>query len=188
MHWDVSLFYSINGLAGQWPWLDEFMRLISRPGTYYLPSLCALLFWYYKKRREAVVLALVLAALIGFADFTANGVKQLIARPRPCQVLTGVKKITGCGRAYSFPSNHAVNTAAAAMFFQLNYPQVAVALWPIVALLGFNRLYVGGHYGTDVVGGWLLGGANAWLDVRFARARRWIKFQQESSTKDHAGR
>ncbi|MGH7852359.1 MAG: phosphatase PAP2 family protein [Candidatus Binatia bacterium] len=184
MHWDVDLFYSINGLAGHWPWLDEFMRLMSRPGTYFIPGLFALVYWYYKKGRQAVVLALVLAALIGLADVTGNGVKQLIARPRPCQVLTGVKKITGCGRAYGFPSNHAVNSAAAAMFFQLIYPKAGLVIWPIVALLGFNRVYVGGHYLTDVLGGWLFGVINAWLVVRFARSRRWIKFRQESCNKD----
>jgi undecaprenyl-diphosphatase len=180
MQWDTALFYSINGLAGYWPWLDEFMRLMSRPWTYLLPSLGALVYWYYKEGRQAVILALMLAALIGLADVTANSVKQLIARPRPCRVLTDVKKVVGCGRAYGFPSNHAVNTAATTMFFQWIYPKVALVLWPVVALLGFNRVYVGAHYASDVVGGWLLGVIAAWLVIRPLRAWRWLNFRQES--------
>ena len=183
MSWDIDLFYSINGLAGHWPWLDDLMRLVSRPWTFSLPALCALVYWYAKKGRAAVVPALVLAALIGLADVMANGVKQLVARPRPCQALTDVKKVTGCGRSYGFPSNHAVNSAAAATFFQLIYPRAALVAWPVVALIGFDRVYVGGHYATDVLGGWLLGGLGAWLVIRFLRARRWPGLAQDCGNK-----
>ena len=183
MQWDIDLFYAINGLAGHWRSLDEVMRLMSRPGTYWIPGLFAAAYWFYKKGRQAVVLVVVLAALIGIADFTANRVKQLIARPRPCQALTGVQRVAGCGRAYAFPSNHAVNSAAAATFFQMIYPKVAWIVWPITALLGFNRVYVGGHYITDVIGGWFLGVIDAWLLLRFLRARGWLG---QATAKDNA--
>ena len=175
MDWDTFLFFSINGMAGHWPWLDELMRLMSRPGTYVIPGFLALAYWYRRKELQAVLLSLVLAALIALGDATASGVKRLVARPRPCQVLSDVRKLTGCGRAFGFPSNHAVNTSAAGLFFQLIYPKTAVIAWPLVALIGFNRVYVGGHYVTDVLGGWLLGGIEAWLVVRLLRARGWVK-------------
>jgi undecaprenyl-diphosphatase len=145
MDWDAYIFYSINGLAGHWPWVDQVMRLVSRPWTYLIPGLVAFAFWYWKERRQALVLAFVLAGLITLTDASASGVKQLVARSRPCQVLENVTRVTGCGRAYGFPSNHAVNTASAALFFQLIYPQTAVVAWPLVALVGFNRVYVGAH-------------------------------------------
>ena len=145
MDWDINVFYSINGLAGHWPWLDEIMRLASRPGTYILPGLLALYFWYRGERRKALVKALLLAALVFSVDATGFAVKQPIARPRPCQTLPDVKRVAGCGRAYGFPSNHAVNTATAAMFFQLLYPRTVFVAWSLIALIGFNRVYVGAH-------------------------------------------
>ena len=169
MDWDTYIFYSLNGLAGHWPWLDQSMRLISRPWTYVLPILLAFAFWFWKERSRALVLALVLGALIPLADKGASVVKELVARPRPCQILKDVTRVTGCGKAYGFPSNHAVNTAAAALFFHLLYPQTAAVVWPFVALIGFNRVYVGAHYPTDVLGGWLLGVIAAWVVVRLGR-------------------
>jgi undecaprenyl-diphosphatase len=184
MDWDTELFLAINGLAGQWRWLDEFMRIVSRPATYWVSGFFALVYWYYRKGRQALVLTLVVLILIGIADLTAGRIKQLVARPRPCQVLTDVQRVTGCGRAFSFPSNHAVNSAAAATFFHMTYPKLAWVVWPITALIGFNRVYVGGHYATDVVGGWLMGAAGAWLLIRFLRGRGWINFSSSSPTKD----
>jgi len=175
MDWDKNFFYIINGMAGHWPWLDEFMRLVSRPGNYLVPGALAALYWFRQSGRKALLHALVLAALIASVDATGFAVKQLVARPRPCQGLQNVKKITGCGRAFGFPSNHAVNTAAAAMFFQLLYPRAVVVAWPLVALIGFNRVYVGAHYPTDVLGGWLLGAFSAWLVIRLLQARRWFQ-------------
>jgi hypothetical protein len=64
MHGDVGLFFSIDGLAGHWPWLDEFMRLMSRPWTYLLPGLGALVYWYHKERLQGVILSVVLAGLM----------------------------------------------------------------------------------------------------------------------------
>jgi undecaprenyl-diphosphatase len=187
MYWDVELFYAINGLAGHWLWLDYVMRLVSRPGTYFIPGFFALIYWYYKKGSQALVLSAVLAALIGVADLTANGLKYLVARPRPCMTLTNVTRVTGCGRAYGFPSSHAVNSGAAATFFQMLYPKSGVVILPITALLGFNRVYVGGHYPTDVAGGWLLGMIEGWIVVRFLRARGWLKPARESHNAEHAG-
>ena len=174
MNLDTQIFYAINGLAGMWTGLDEFMRLISRPWTYVVPSLLAAAFWYRADGFRSIALAAALAALVGLADATAFGVKQLITRPRPCQVLPQVTKVTGCGRAPGFPSNHAVNTAGASVFLQMIYPRTGWITAPVVMLIGFNRIYVGAHYPSDVVGGWLLGVLDAWLFVAFLRARRWL--------------
>ncbi len=101
--------------------------------------------------------------------------KELIQRPRPCLRLQGIHELLGCGVAFSFPSNHAVNTAAAAAFFQVLYPKSGWVGWPLTVAIGLSRVYVGVHYVTDVAGGWLLGamigGILAWL------LRRWSRFQ-----------
>ncbi|MBI2351229.1 MAG: phosphatase PAP2 family protein [Deltaproteobacteria bacterium] len=165
MDWDVALFHSINGLAGQYPGLDAFMTALADPGYFFIPGFLAVGYWIWQKRVQALAGVVVLAGLIVIVDLFGFQVKKLVARPRPCQVLQEVNKVVGCGSTFSLPSNHAVNTASVGIFFQLLYPKTGWIIWPVVILIGFGRVYVGAHYVTDIVAGWLLGGAFGWTVV-----------------------
>jgi undecaprenyl-diphosphatase len=172
---DATLFTAINGLAGTSALLDDLMRILGRPGSLWVPGLLAGGYWVWANRREALIGLPTLLTLIIVADAFGARLKDLVARPRPCQVLQGVHEVIGCGKTFSFPSNHALNTAAAAAFFHLLYPRSGWVTWPIVALIGLSRVYVGGHYVTDVAGGWvagaLLGAVAAALLLRWRRFR-----------------
>lgn len=157
MEWDLTAFRAINGLAGRYDLIDEAMVRLGHPDQLAVPILLAAGYWLWMKRREALIGVPTLTLLILLADFIGAQVKHVAARPRPCQVLQQVQEVVGCGGTFSFPSNHALNTAAAAAFFQVLYPATGWASWPLVALIGFSRVYVGGHYVTDVLGGWALG-------------------------------
>ncbi len=178
MNWDEALFRAINGLAGQSARLDQFFLLLGSRSTLYVPAGLAIGYWLWANRREALLGGPLLAAAVGFSDFLGGQLKWLFERVRPCRALIETVKIEpgGCGGLYSFPSNHSVNTAAAAAFLQVLYPRSGWISWPLVALVGFARVYVGAHYVTDVVGGWLIGGccgaAVAWLLTRWPRFRK----------------
>ena len=77
---------------------------------------------------------------------------------------------------YSFPSNHAMNTVAAAAFLQVLYPKSGWVSWPLVGLVGFSRIYVGAHYVSDIVGSWIIGGLSgafvAWLLLQWPQFRQ----------------
>jgi undecaprenyl-diphosphatase len=158
MSWDVVLFQAINGLAGRSEWLDWLMYQLGRPKFLLLPGLLAFGYWAWMQKVEAALGGPALYATLGIGDFLGAQVKHLTERVRPCRALSGVHELAGCGGTYSFPSNHALNTAAAAAFFQVLYPASGWISWPLVAVIGFSRVYVGGHYVTDVLGGWAIGG------------------------------
>jgi membrane-associated phospholipid phosphatase len=101
-------------------------------------------------------------------------VKLAVGERRPCRTLPAVGHIvTACPPLgdYSFPSNHAVLAAAA-----------AVAVWRLDRTLGIvavvnalviaaSRVYIGVHYPHDVVAGLLLGALVAWAGGRLGRSR-----------------
>lgn len=87
--------------------------------------------------------------------------KWVIARPRP-EVLKIIQE-TG----YSFPSGHSMVATGFYGFLiyliyknikskKVKYPLI-VLLSILIVLIGISRIYLGAHYATDVIGGWIIG-------------------------------
>ena len=112
------------------------------------------------------------AATIGLASLGNELAKGLIARARPDLIQPIVVE-----RGYSFPSGHAALSmvgygVAALLVARSGAPRgvkvaAAFAAGCLVALIGISRVYLGAHFPTDVLAGWLAGGAVvlilAWL-------------------------
>ena len=175
MKWDVDLFYAINGLAERSVALDWAMLALTRPSYLVLPGALLLIYWLRVNRRECLIGVTILAGLIVVTDAFGAQIKHLVHRPRPCVALQEIHQLVGCGGTSGFPSNHAANTAATAAFVHVLYPKTGWVSWPLVVVIGFARVYVGAHYMTDVVGGWMIGGlfgvSAAWLLLRWPRFR-----------------
>ena len=191
---DESLFLAINGLAGSSTVVDQFFLLLGNRSTLYIPAAFFVGYWIWANRWEALLGGPVLAGAVGLADFLGGQLKWFVERVRPCRSLSQAITVEpgGCGGLFSFPSNHAVNTATVAAFLQVLYPRSGWVSWPIVALIGFTRVYIGAHYVTDVLGGWLigilLGAGAAWLLVQWPRfRRRAVPAQQVKTTEAPLG-
>lgn len=108
---------------------------------------------------------------LGALATTTTG-KFLIARHRPESAVD----VSAAG--WSFPSGHA--TAAMAVYGFIAYAiarelpgifqRFEVAYWTavLILLIGFSRMFLGVHYLTDVIGGFMVGGF--WLLIGFSMA------------------
>jgi undecaprenyl-diphosphatase len=163
-------------------WLDGPMRLVTALGDYYVvvPLLAVAVFVFY--RRGWRLSAVLLVVSTGGSVVLTTVLKGLFQRTRPELIESGYQ-----ASFYSFPSGHA--TVAVGFYGMLTvilaYRLRGVARWVVAAcgllvvlLIGFSRLYLGVHYPTDILAGYLsallwlvcVGSVYAlWLSVRDLR-------------------
>lgn len=116
----------------------------------------ALLLWFGDTRIRWMVLFSALALTL--SDQISSGIlKDLIQRPRPCQIMSELNLLVNCGPAFSMPSSHAANSfAQAALFGTL----LSKSRWYVLIgafLISISRVFVGVHFPGDVLAGALLG-------------------------------
>jgi undecaprenyl-diphosphatase len=176
MNLDQFLTRSISELAGRSSTMDWLFLFVSDSDVLWGPCILLGIYWLWRSPREAFVGAATLGVSIGLLDFVGAQIKHLVARPRPCRLISDLHQLQACGKTFSFPSNHAINTAAAAAILQVLYPRSGWVSWPIVGLVGIARVYIGAHYVTDVLGGWLIGGlcgaGIGWLLLQWPQFRQ----------------
>jgi membrane-associated phospholipid phosphatase len=122
--------------------------------------------------------ALLLLLSIGAADLVAvRAVKPAVDRSRPCHSLPSVRAPDGCGPGRSFPSAHAADTAAAATIVGWAAPALSPLALALTAIVGISRVYLGAHYPSDVVAGWLVGAVVAAVLIIIARLRYALRIE-----------
>lgn len=151
-------------------WLLEAVRDLTALGGVFLRNLIALgaivALVFLRLRREAVLLAATIAG--GWIVNTL--VKLAVGRPRPLIV----PHLTDAG-GQSFPSGHSFNAAvvyiAIALAFAAMSPKRSVR-WTLVSLaivlsmgVAVSRVWLGVHFPSDVMAGWLGGAGWAFLAV-----------------------
>lgn len=133
-------------------------------------GLIAISLWFSKTRRSY---AIGLAAILAGAAVTGYVMKILVARARPGGLIP-----TAIETSFSFPSGHALASAALYGFIAFLlcklYPEkktvVVMTAIATVLIVGFSRLYLGVHFPSDVIAGYLLGGL--WLLVGIEVTKR----------------
>lgn len=96
-------------------------------------------------------------ALLLTDQIAAGFLKPLIARPRPCHLMTDINLLVGCGGGKSMPSAHAANAFGQAALFSLCVRRLKWYLWAVAGLIAISRVFVGVHYPGDVLAGTVVG-------------------------------
>lgn len=164
LQFDTELFLKIHlGLTNTF--FDFLMPLLRKP-TFWIPLYAFIVIYSiaaYKKKGVFIIVMILVTFAIG--DLTASRlIKKNVKRIRPCNEVALSNQIVhrvACGTGYSFPSSHATNHFAIAVFLIGTFyrrwkPVVPLAiLW--AASISFAQVYVGVHYPIDVTCGAILG-------------------------------
>lgn len=161
---DHQLFLGINqGMANAF--FDWLMPLLRNKFFWSPLYLFLIVFLIRNYKKEGVICVLFLLLTFAIADFfSASMIKPLFERLRPCNepgFNSSVRSLVACGTGFSFPSSHATNHFAIAMFLTTVFYQ----RWKPILLLSlswafciaFAQIYVGVHFPIDVITGGLIG-------------------------------
>lgn len=142
-------------------WVRPYMKAVTLVGHPFFTLGTAALLAYigiFATNPELARIGIIAAGTIAFDSV----LKLLLRRPRPESDYVHTMLL----KTFSFPSGHAagsvVSYGALAFVFAGVGNVWAAGLSAAVALLcvliGISRVYLGAHYPSDVVGGWLVGG------------------------------
>ncbi len=139
--------------ARRTPWLDPFFLFLNYLDTPYFPFVLIPCVWIFFSSRWGLRLA-ILFPISWFINTTA---KQFFHWPRPIEKLPSIAMIPI--HTPGFPSG-AAQTSLLLGCLLIHAWKHKAAKWiaiPYVLLMSFSRLYLGVHYPTDILGGWVVG-------------------------------
>lgn len=104
---------------------------------------------------EAGLIALVTIIICGL-------LKIVLRRSRPKSKYSREMWI----KTFSFPSGHAAGSLVSYLMLALiigqKWPEYALLAWTIAIasclMIALSRVYLGAHYASDIIGGWIVGG------------------------------
>ncbi len=191
--WVVRSMRDQNNLADPVgpPWLEETARDITALGGFawiaFATAAIAIYLWLDRKTHMAtfLVAATISGTIVSFL------LKNAFDRPRPDLVSHLSHVYTS-----SFPSGHSMLAAVVYLTLgsllasvisniSLKVYVLAVAILLTIAV-GFSRIYLGVHYPTDILAGWLAGLVWAlvcWLAARWLQRRGQVEKALPTQTK-----
>ena len=170
---DFNILYAIQGI--RFDFLDQIVLLItmlngSLGQLWVIVGVGLCIFKQTRKCGAAILLAYVVGVLVGHVIL-----KEIIARPRPCQIDSSVALLVDKPSSFSCPSTHTLFAFSSATVIFQYYKKVGIAAFIFAAIVGFTRMYLFVHFPTDVLFGAVLGVACGVIAVKSvdALSKKW---------------
>lgn len=172
----IQLILWLQSLGDGWVGLMNGFTFTGNIEFYLL--ILPLLYWLLNRRLGVQVASFLLVSIV-----INNLSKMLFHSPRPYWYDAQVQLWTDPEFSFGLPSGHAQNAVVMwgllALYGRRRWGWL-VALG-LIFLTGLSRIYLGVHFPTDVLAGWLLGALLLWLGVHWESAMTgWLHRYQPS--------
>ena len=176
-------------------WVQEMVRDISGLGGIVILAMVVVSAALYLLMMRKPFQALYLIAAASLSTALSNALKYGFGRPRPDLVPHGSFVFTN-----SFPSGHSMMAAMVYLSvgmllarahgsYRMKIYFLATSIFLTIAI-GISRVYLGVHWPSDVLAGWLVGGACAvgfWLLEWAWQEKVWTMFRRSASPEQSRG-
>lgn len=154
-------------------WLLPMQMLTFTGSTEFFLLILPVLYWSLDRR-----LGVRMAVLLLLTILVGSILKVLGHGPRPYWIAPGVQLLSGPEATFGLPSIHTMN--AVVMWSLLAHAWGRAWGWVLalllMALAGVARLYLGVHFPSDVLAGWLVGALILWGWWRWSESiGRWFR-------------
>jgi membrane-associated phospholipid phosphatase len=169
--WDsgIQLIASIQTM----PWLVTPMKFFSFLGSEeFFLLMIPLLYWSVD-----TALSLRIGLILLVSTWLNDVIKVLFHDPRPYWYTTNVAAHAN-ESSFGVPSGHSQTAVAVwgMIAYYINRPWAWIASITIMVLIGMSRIYLGVHFPTDVLAGWLIGGILLFCFIKFWNpVAAWLK-------------
>lgn len=167
---DIIVFRWLNSWAGTNNFFDWAIRFRATWFIYFIVIgiILLVLFSFLPKFRRSLRRNFNLLLFAGLSSLGARFVVTEIIRlfydrPRPFEVLEGVRQLVEHGGGNSFPSGHAAFVFAIAAAVAYYYPKTSILFFIAALSVGVGRVAAGIHWPIDILGGVAVGVLTAWL-------------------------
>jgi undecaprenyl-diphosphatase len=152
------------------PEMNSFFEIFTSLGNLIpiliISSMIISILFYYNKKGESLFFGINVLGVWIINEL----LKQIFRRKRP----QGIQLITAVD--FSFPSGHAMVTMASVLlliYFVVKFIKnkklaylFSVILFIYALLIGISRIYLGVHYFSDVIVGWIIAGVYAFINIQ----------------------
>lgn len=171
---DSTFLYWVQSLGPGWLPVAKFLSY----GVGYESMIIAFAIALFLMRKHRIALELLVVSVASLAVIFVF--KELFHAARPYTVDPLVVRFDTDG-GYGLPSAHAVMSVVVLGWIALRHPKSHVVLWGsilLIILVGLSRVYLGVHYPSQVLAGWILGALLLYI-YRLIGKRLWLPFQKK---------
>ncbi len=144
-----------ENLRGPMDAVVKFITYLGDDGILWIAMGIVLLFW---KKTRPIGITVLISLLFDYLIINV-ALKALIARPRPFVVNELITPlVTNVSPYRSFPSGHSGGSFSAMFALYKWVPKkIGIPALILATMVALSRLYVGVHYPTDIIAGYIIG-------------------------------